>query len=270
MDYLATGFARVDSSEDQGFYAACLGLIDSLPYYQWLKRESYGHLDLRPGQRVLDAGCGLGDDVCRLARWIAPGGLVMGIDSSSALISQACARSNGGSEEVAFGVADARALPFGARTFDRVRMDRALQHIPHPEQAIAELHRVLKGGGLAVVYDNDWGSFSLSSEDVHFTRRVEDEWRYSFTNPWIGRHLRLHFIRAGFTEVAIYPSVSVIGDFETADRIYNLRRTLDRLIASGTRSEYAERWVADLHEQSHQGSFQCALTAYLAVGRKPW
>lgn len=169
-----------------------------------------------------------------------------------------------------FLLADAGELPFDQGAFDRARIDRTLQHVANPEKAVAELHRVLKPGGLAVAYDNDWGAFSLSSQDREFTRLVEDEWRYSFINPWIGRHLRLSFVRHGFIDVAIYPSVSVITDFEIADQVYNLRKTVDRVVASSNAARATgENWISDLVNQTREGSFQCSLTAYLVVGKKP-
>jgi len=268
-EYLASGFADVDRSGDARFYSSCLSLLDSLPYFKWYKQESYKRLRLSPGLSVLDLGCGIGDDAFRIAARIAPGGRVVGVDASAGLIAQALARQCSLAGAVSFALADARRLPFPDQTFDRVRIDRTLQHIAGPQKVVDEMFRVLKPGGLAVAYDNDWGSYSLSSTDPTMTRLVEDEWRYSLTNPWIGRHLRLFFLRSGFTAVTVMPSVSVISDFDTADRVYDITRTVDRLAASSKVSEEArDSWLAGLREQSAEGGFQCALTAYLACGSK--
>lgn len=269
-EYLASGFARVDGVADKGFYSRCLSLIDSLPYYKRCKEAGYGRLGLRAGLSVLDVGCGLGDDAFRMAHLVSPGGRAVGVDSSEAMIAGARARDPGSPARADLLPADARKLPFCSGEFDRARIDRVLQHIANPENAIAELHRVLRPGGLAVAYDNDWGTFSISSQDPGLTRMAEDEWRYSFTNPWTGRHLRRLFARHGFADVEAHPSVSVITDFEVADQVYNLRKTVDRLVASSraTRSE-GEDWIADLLLQSQEGCFQCSLTAYMVAGRKP-
>lgn len=268
--YLATGFANVDSCDDAAIFVSCLNFLASLPYFQWYKAETYRHLNLQPGLSVLDVGCGLGDDACRISELVSPGGQVTGVDASLSMVTQAQNRTQQLSEKLTFEVADARRLQFQTGCFDRCRIDRVLQHIADPETAIKELYRVLKPGGLAVGYDNDWGSFSLSSEDLPITRKVQDRWCYSFTNPWIGRHLSVFFRRAGFEDIAIYPSVSLISDFETADKVYNIRKTIERLLSlSQITPKEADKWIDELSRQTSDGTFRAALTAYLIVGRKP-
>jgi ubiquinone/menaquinone biosynthesis C-methylase UbiE len=81
-DDLAGGFQNVDDASDFALFSNCLTLIDSLPVFAECKRESYDLLGARPGKRILEVGCGLGDDALSLARLIAPGGSVIGIDGS--------------------------------------------------------------------------------------------------------------------------------------------------------------------------------------------
>ncbi len=111
-EYLVTGFADVDGSGDMHFYSKCLGLIDSLPYYKRVNRESFRRLRLCAGLSVLDVGCGLGNDVFCMAHLVSPGGKVVGFDSSSALINEARCRDAGCKAFVDFLVADARDVLF--------------------------------------------------------------------------------------------------------------------------------------------------------------
>ena len=71
-DDLASGFQRVDRAEDFELFSRCLTLIDSLPFFADCKRESYELLEVGPGRRILEVGCGLGDDAAALARLVAP------------------------------------------------------------------------------------------------------------------------------------------------------------------------------------------------------
>src|ERR1700752_5402296 len=107
-EYLATGFANVDSEETADSYSDCLSLLDSLPYFQEYKRKSYELLELGPRERVLDAGCALGDDVYRLAEWVKPNGLVVGFDSSAKLIEKARSDERSRALPVEFHVGDFR------------------------------------------------------------------------------------------------------------------------------------------------------------------
>jgi ubiquinone/menaquinone biosynthesis C-methylase UbiE len=175
-EYLAKGFADVDNAENTDSYSECLSLLDSLPYFKEYKRKTYELLELGPLERVLDAGCGIGDDVFRMAELLVPGGFVMGVDSSIKLIEKARSDERNAAQPVEFHVGNLRQLPFSDQTFTRCRIDRVLQHVSEPQGAISELVRVLKPGGILLAYDNDWGTFSITSQNKRVTRLLENAW----------------------------------------------------------------------------------------------
>ncbi len=113
-DDLASGFQSVDAASDFEMFANCLTLIDSLPFFAECKRESYDLLAATPGSRILEVGCGLGDDAAALAGRVAPGGSVLAIDGSQVMV-DAARRRHGDVAGLAFEVADATQLPYGAR-----------------------------------------------------------------------------------------------------------------------------------------------------------
>jgi len=268
-EYLATGFTDVDQARNKKEYFDCLTLLDSLPYYKEYKSKSYDLLDLKPGLVVLEAGCGLGDDALRIAQRIIPGGKVIGLDASSAMIEKARLNARALRLPVEFLVGDVKALPFSDGAISRCRIDRVLQHIPEPLRAVAELVRVLEPGGLLLAYDNDWESFSLMSSDIGTTRTIESLWRNSFANGAIGRDLHSHFRAAGLSDVHIDPHRSIITDFETADKIYNLRETVQRAVEGRYISTVRGHiWIDDLMNRSREGRFSAALCAYTVVGKK--
>jgi ubiquinone/menaquinone biosynthesis C-methylase UbiE len=269
-EYLATGFTNVDAAGNADAYSACLSLLDALPYYRECKQRSYELLDLRPGCRVLDAGCGLGDDVFRMAERVQPRGRVVGVDSSKVLLQKAASDARKSRLPVEFHHGDLKALPFPDGAFSRCRVDRVLQHVPEPARAVQEMVRVLEPGGLMLAYDNDWETFSIASDDRQTASILEAAWGDSFTNPGIGRQLQDHFANAGLADIGIHPSTSVITDFETADRVYNLRETTRRAVASGAFPQDEGRgWIRRLIEQAAAGCFRVVLTAHTVIGRKP-
>jgi len=268
-EYLATGFANVDAREDITAFKCCLALLDSLPYFREYKQRSYELLALSAGLSVLEVGCGLGDDTLRMAERVGPDGVVVGVDSSARMIEEAVGRIPA-NVRVEFAQADVRNLPFRMESFARCRVDRTLQHIVAPHQAVREMVRVLAPGGVLLAYDNDWGSFSVSGSDDESTRIIETLWGDSFTSRWVGRYLKHYFLEAGLQDVVVEPSVSVVTDFELADRVYNLRQTVKRAVDAGRIvPAAADDWVSELQAQSQFGGFLCSLTAYTVVGRKP-
>jgi SAM-dependent methyltransferase len=144
-----------------------------------------------------------------------------------------------------------------------------LQHIREPQRAIAELVRVLKPGGLLLAYDNDWATFTIASEMAEMARVVEQRWRGSFANGSIGRELPELFRVAGLLEVAVHPGTCVLAEFESADKVYNLRATMQKTVEERLIS--APQGCAWLEEQvgrSAKGCFSASLTAYAVIGRK--
>jgi len=169
-DDIASGFQSVDSASDFGVFASCLTLIDSLPLFAECKRESYDLLGATPGRRVLEVGCGLGDDAASLARLVAPGGSVVAIDGSETMIEAARERHRDVAG-LSFDVADAAQLPFDDASFDACRIDRVLQHIANPAPAVLEMVRVIQPGGV-LVRTTTIGRLGPSRDDAHRPERL--------------------------------------------------------------------------------------------------
>lgn len=106
---------------------------------------------VRPGDRVLDAACGLGYGTHILARLSAAGSL-LGVDLSEQAVAYATACFGDGDSRVAFRAGDVQNLStLSDRSLDLVVSFETLEHVPHPERFLAEAARVLKPGGRIMV-----------------------------------------------------------------------------------------------------------------------
>jgi ubiquinone/menaquinone biosynthesis C-methylase UbiE len=268
-DDIASDFKDVDRAADFAMFASCLELIDSLPFFAECKRESYGLLGAEPGRRILDVGCGLGDDAAALAGLVATEGAVVGVDGSQAMI-EAARRRHGGVEGLSFEVADAGDLPFDDATFDACRIDRVLQHIADPAPVVREMARVLRPEGVLVAYDNDWETLTVDSGDRALTRVVLNAWCDRFPSGWIGRQLLPLFLQAGLRDVVASPKTLVLRDLDVADRIYCFIATVGRLADAGVVGrDDAARWSDALRAADVDGRFFTSYTGFLVRGTRP-
>jgi SAM-dependent methyltransferase len=135
----------------------------------------YGRLQVGPGDRVLDLGCGAGRHAYGALR---RGADVIALDWSVDEV--AVVRDTMAAMELAGEVpprahatavrGDLTRLPFPDATFDRVIAAEVLEHIPADSEAIAEIARVLRPGGLAAVTVPRWFPERICwalSEDYH-------------------------------------------------------------------------------------------------------
>ncbi len=139
------------------------GLYDILSPMVTLGREPRMHRNvvalLEPGSgcRVLDVGCATGALTTRIARTCAPlGGEVVGIDAAAKMI-EAARRKHGQEPNLSFEAVLAEELPYEDGSFDRVVSTFFFHHVNRElkERALAEMHRVLRPEGRAVVVDVD-------------------------------------------------------------------------------------------------------------------
>ncbi|MGW6544486.1 SAM-dependent methyltransferase [Streptomyces massasporeus] len=192
-----------DSLVDIGYFTLptlpLVVLTGPAPFQRRLARRSLALLDARPGQLVLDAGCGRGDTTARLG---AAGCRALGVDIQPAQIDQARRRFG---DSARFAVADATALPRRAAeipltdgSFDRVHCLEAAFHFGHEGRRsfLSESFRLLRPGGRLVLVDvtsrTDPPIGSLDPNGL-----VRGTWRFDDIEPY-GRY-PLMACAAGFT-----------------------------------------------------------------------
>lgn len=260
-------FNRIDETENPGEFIAFLDTVFRNEGIVAMKRRTYELLTAKAGQRILEVGCGTGADAREISKMISPGGRLVAIDKSEALISEARRRSGGKNNSIDFVVGDATALDLESETFDACRIERTLIHIPEPAAAMSEMVRVLHSGGKLVAYEPDLETYVIDSSYRELSRRLLKFWYGQLQCGWVARHLPAMFKEIGLTDINVEPR-SMIYDFDLVGP--SLYGTMQRACEAGvaTTDEVAA-WFTDLEQARDSGTFFCANMGYIVSGRKP-
>jgi ubiquinone/menaquinone biosynthesis C-methylase UbiE len=159
-------------------------LIRWAPYYDFavnittlgqgrrLRKMTVDQALIKPGDSVLDVGCGTGE-VTLLAKTSARDGHVYGIDPAPEMIAVARRKAARKALDIDFRVGVIESLPFPDASFDVVTSSLMMHHLPEDlkVRGLAEIYRVLKPGGRLLIADfmRPTGSF-LNHLFIAFTR----------------------------------------------------------------------------------------------------
>ena len=120
-----------------------------------LRRATLAAAAIRPGDDVLDVGCGTGELTVAAQRATGDAARVVAVDTSAAMLDRARRRAARAGARVEFAQEPAERLPFPDASFDVVTHSLLLHHLPPPtlHRAIGEARRVLRDGGRIVIVD---------------------------------------------------------------------------------------------------------------------
>ncbi|MER5863391.1 methyltransferase domain-containing protein [Kitasatospora sp. NPDC002040] len=206
-------------------------------------------LEIRPGQTVLDAGCGPGTDLPHLAALAGADGTVIGVDHDPAMLDQARRRVDS-LPGVELRAGDLHALPVAPGSVDRAKIDRVLMHVADPAAVLGQLHLATRPGSRIALAEPDWDTLAVDADDLDTSR---DFTRYTTSdvvrNATVGRSLARLAEHAGFTVETVLTAAPVFRDFQDADHTLALGRNLHRAIDAGRIEEArGRRWFAALAE----------------------
>lgn len=188
--------------------------------HRWRTEENsaaYLLPELRPGQALLDVGCGPGTITAGLADRVAPG-RVVAIDASAEVVDEARRLLvDRGHDPDGVRVGDAYDLDEPDGGFDVVHAHQVLQHLGDPLAALAEMRRVCAPGGVVAARDADYAAMAWYPRDSRLDRWSEVYRATATANgaqPDAGRRLGAWFRAAGFTSITVGASTWCFADPE--------------------------------------------------------
>jgi ubiquinone/menaquinone biosynthesis C-methylase UbiE len=218
-------------------------------------------LNLNPGERVIDIGCGPGFLAKQMAAAVGPTGRVVGIDISEDLISFAIRHNI--SDGIEYRIGNANALPVDAAQFDVAVSTQVIEYVPDADAALREIARVLQPHGRAFIVDTDFDSWVWHSTDTERMDRIIKGWEMHCADPRFPRTLIPRLRAAGFkiVDVEAYPMVNTT--FRPGDFSFGLSQLIrDFLVTRGFERRLLDLWLADLFEVERRNSSFFSLNRY--------
>lgn len=156
-------------------------------------RQAIGSLGLRPGMRILDAGCGTGESINWFHDAVAEEGIVVGMDLATAHTAAARAKAVAGTLILQ---ADLCKAPLRSASFDLVWCVNTINHLRDPLAGLAELSRLLCQGGLIALAQTGFLPDMYFAWDSRLERMVNEAVRQYYRDRYRVNEHDLTAIRA--------------------------------------------------------------------------
>lgn len=261
-------------AEQARYWVDALNQRAAAPDQTALRARLVEQSGLKPGDAVLELGCGTGRLLSDLAESAGPSGHAVGLEPQPFLAKEAERFILERKLAVTTRVLPARAeeIPLPGASVDICVAQTVLIHIPADTLArvFAEVKRVLKPGGRFVSADQDGDTWIIDHPQRALTRRViqfNSDQRYA--DGWTGRYLRRVFMENGFEEVRIqaWPH----SDTERGSYLHTMAVRIAQSAAEhGAISEdECKGWLSELETTMAEGTFFSSICYYCCRGRKP-
>jgi ubiquinone/menaquinone biosynthesis C-methylase UbiE len=260
----------IDAQPTAAKLADTLELRGRTPAQVRLRQRFLRFVPIRPGQRVLEIGCGTGVVLRDLMAQVGRRGEVTGLDSSRTMLTRARMLARGvGGAPLRLRHGDGNKLPFAAARFDVALAITVILHVADPLRVVKELARVTRAGGRVGLQDQDFGLVGAAHPDRAMTDRILDGVAARiYEEPYSGRRLPALLRDAGLEDVRVLADVyqdTALTDFSRAF----LERRAENAVRFGiVDASTAARWLDGFNEYLARGAFVLTMNYFGAVGVK--
>jgi SAM-dependent methyltransferase len=204
-----------------------------------------------------------------MAEVVGSAGQVLGVDASEDLLTFARGRNT--RTWLTYEHGDALELQVPNASFDVAVSAQVLEYVEDVDRAIAEMFRVLKAGGRALIMNTDWDRVGWYSSDPERMAKVRKAWEAHCAHPRLPQTLIPRLRAAGFSiaELGTFPIVNA--RLEPGTYSYGLVDLIRDFVAERDTVEAHElaAWEKELHALSAEGRYFFSTTRCFFGVRKP-
>ncbi len=260
-------FGNLDDDPNADFFINSMDVMHSCQMVQSIKNRAIAAMNLNIGDKVLEAGCGHGEDAKKISDIVGEQGLVAAIDASHKVINEAQRRYT--KDNIHYSVMSVKDLKFEDNFFSACHTDRLLVGHENYEESFNQLLRVVKPKGTICITDVDALSIIIYPFNDHINKILKQIHR-SFVNPYIGRILPELFVKRNLQRIKVIPELLVIDNFDILSQIFHFPSIINILINKQELTiPEANNCMNMMHQASQNGSFIYSVTFFTVVGQKP-
>jgi arsenite methyltransferase len=222
-------------------------------------------------ERIADVGCGPGFYCAELAEDVGPEGFVTGVDGSAPMLELARRRC-AALPNVDFRAGDATAIPLPDASVDAAISVQVQEYVVEVDAALAELRRIVRPGGRVLVFDIDWATYSVHSEQPELTARVLRAWDEHLVHRSLPRTLARRLRDAGFEDVRAQAHPLSAIEFDASRRHCAAIVGFIEAFAPGRQGLEAadvQAWVDEQRSLGERGAFYAVATQVCFTARRP-
>ena len=219
------------------------------------RNEILNEMQIRPGEVIIDIGCGAGHLLPHLAKAVGNSGTVYGLDPSKAQLDQANQRcSEFDSVKLIERGADDSQLP--SDCCDSATSTQALEYIPDVDSALDEITRVLKPGGAFVNVSILWDHFKFYGAEEKLNEKVHDAFKAHCSHQMLPMELPGKLERRGYRNIKDKSLAFVVTRRDgNSPAKYTEAVMANFALTQGMSEEEISDWKSQLEVAEQQGSF---------------
>lgn len=230
------------------------------------RMENMAALGPRPGESILDLGCGQGLMTEELARAVGPKGQVVGVDPSPDMRAEAEARC-AAHANIRILDGTAASIPIEDGALDGAVSLQVFEYVSDIEGALRELHGKLRPGGRVVIGDMQWGTLSWASDDPDRMQRMCRAWERHVAEPNVPAILPSTLETTGFQVFEMRPLPFSAFQLRPDSLAYMVMHLMKGYAVQHDLIPEAEAmaWFDEQKQRAEEGRFFFSLTHYIGV-----
>ena len=228
------------------------------------REKTISMLNLKPGEKVIDIGCGVGFLAYKMSEIVGESGSVICLDQNKEMVEHTKKRCKN-FNQTSFFVGNAYNLPCEENSVDAVTCTQVLLYVENTSLAISEIKRILKKGGRIIIVETDWRGVVLSNSNDILTKKIFAAWDETVPSPNLPVYLYPLLKKNGFSNIKIEPIPILNTNYNSNNFSYDIMKWITKNAVDKKVISHDERriWINELEKYEKNSSYFFCVNRFL-------